>query len=48
MTFTIEGWRDGELIAEECGVEADGLNEMVSTLLEEGFEVFVKNEGIVQ
>ena len=43
-TFTVEGWLDGVLIAEECSVELFALSDMVSTLEEEGFEVCVRAE----
>lgn len=43
-TFTVEGWLDGELIAEECSVELSALSDMVSTLEEEGFVVCIKAE----
>ena len=40
-TYKVEGWKDGELIAEECGVEESSLDDMVETLEEEGFDVVV-------
>ena len=40
-TFKVEGWKDGELIAEECGVEESSLDDMVETLEEEGFDVTI-------
>ena len=44
LTFRVEGWKDGKLIAEECGVEESALDDMVETLEEEGFDVAVTLE----
>lgn len=44
MTFTVRGYKDNELIAEECGVEDIALNWMIEELTEEGFIVEVIQE----
>ena len=43
-TFKIEGWLDGALMVEECGVESSGVSYLISELEEEGYTVRLYQE----
>ena len=40
-TYTVEGWLDDELIADERGIEESAVENMISELKEEGYSVLV-------